>query len=351
MRTAVPAAGLATGFAGVAFRGVPLACLAAAAVGGCAGAGWSERLAPVPWLVALVCVGLPHGAADFAISRRAWRGRPLVALWLAYAAAIALVAAGFVAAPVTVITLFALVSCWHFGAAHLAADGQLADGPLGVAAVIARGGIVLAAPLAVWPAETATAAADLVQLAAPRGPGPDPLLAPSVVRAAGLVLAGLTASAVGVEAWLASGRPACRRRLAVLLVDLVVIGGLGLGTHPLFAVGLYFLVWHSWRQMEPLAETLTGAVPRSWPALVRAVAWIHAAALPLLVPTWAAIAAAWWHWSPTHAPRDLALLSIGGYLLVTPAHEWLGHLLAAAKTGRAATATSPPWEQAAWRRR
>jgi hypothetical protein len=53
---------------------------------------------------------------------------------------------------------------------------------------------------------------------------------------------------------------------------------------------------------------------------------VHAAALPLLVPAWAALGLAWWAWSPDHALHDLAILSVGGYLVVTPAHELLGDL-------------------------
>ena len=48
--------------------------------------------------------------------------------------------------------------------------------------------------------------------------------------------------------------------------------------------------------------------------------------LPLLVPAWATLGLAWWAWSPHHTLHDLAILSIGGYLVVTPAHELLGDL-------------------------
>jgi hypothetical protein len=54
---------------------------------------------------------------------------------------------------------------------------------------------------------------------------------------------------------------------------------------------------------------------------------IHRAALPLLVPAWVAIGAAWWLWSPDHSPRSLAIASIAAYLVVMPAHEFLGDLL------------------------
>jgi hypothetical protein len=61
---------------------------------------------------------------------------------------------------------------------------------------------------------------------------------------------------------------------------------------------------------------------------VRAITRIHVAALPLLVPTWLALGSAWWLCSATHSFRDLAILSIGAYLVVTPAHELLLRLTA-----------------------
>ena len=339
MRTRPPAGTTTARFSEVAFHRVPLACLAvAAAAGAVGGAAWSERLAAVPWLVSLGFVGLPHGAADCALSRRAWRGGPLAARWLAYLAVMAAVAAGFVAAPLPSIAVFVALSCWHFGSAHSRHADPASGGLGGGVAAAARGGIVLAVPLAAWPRETAAAAADLIRLASPGLAGDLPT--PQVVRTIGLVLAGLTGVAVAVEAALSLGRPGGPRRLATLLVDLAVIAGLGLATDPLFSVGLYFLAWHAWRQMEPLAAALTGAVPGSWAELGRALARIHAAALPLLIPTWLAIGAAWWFQSPDHSARDLAVLSIGCYLVVTPAHELLNDLLPAALAGPPASRIS-----------
>jgi hypothetical protein len=54
---------------------------------------------------------------------------------------------------------------------------------------------------------------------------------------------------------------------------------------------------------------------------------VHVAALPLLVPTWASLAAGWWVLSPGHSPSDLAILSLAVYEVVTPAHEALHDLL------------------------
>ena len=56
---------------------------------------------------------------------------------------------------------------------------------------------------------------------------------------------------------------------------------------------------------------------------LRQVVSVHKAALPLLLPTWILLGVAWWSLSNTAHFRDLALLSLLVYLVVTPAHEVL----------------------------
>jgi Brp/Blh family beta-carotene 15,15'-monooxygenase len=300
----------------------------AAVAGAVAGPEWSRSAAPLPWLISLVFVGLPHGAADFAVSRTICRGRMLALVWTGYAAAMAAVAALFVAAPLLSIAAFAALSCWHFGAAagesespkpHAAPDTLMAG-------VVSRGCGVLALPLAAWPAATAAAATDLVALAV--GPHAAAGMVPeAAVRSAGLALVFLTVLAAAIEGMAAAGHPPSRRSWRHDVIELAVIGSLGWFTDPLFSVGLVFLVWHAWRQMPPVAASLSGAAPTSWPELGRALVHIHCAALPLLVPAWVLIGAAWWWLAPEHTLRGLAIVSIGGYLVVTPAHELLGAAL------------------------
>lgn len=318
----------AASFGELAYRRLPLACLAAPAVAAAAlGSQWSVWMAPLPWLCSLAFVGLPHGAADLAVSRRLCPAGSLGRVWVAYTAIMAAVIAGYAIAPVAMITAFVLLSAWHFGQAHARSQHAPVDeSPLLTAcAAVARGGITLGVPLATWPAASAAVAADLLRLT-----GHDPAAHPvpaAAVQSLGiaLVVAAVAGAAVDVAAlWNAPGG---RRRAAHTFVELAVITALGCATDPLFSVGGSFLVWHSWRQMEPLAEALTGTRPETWPALAGAIARIHVAALPLLIPTWLAIGVTWWFCSGTHSPRDLAILSIGAYLVVTPAHELLGDIL------------------------
>jgi Brp/Blh family beta-carotene 15,15'-monooxygenase len=313
------------GFAAVAFHALPLACLGVpAAVAAVTGPEWTGVAAPFPWLVSLVFVGLPHGAADLAVSRRAWRGWPLAGLWAAYAVIMAIVATGFVVAPAFALAMFTALSCWHFGLAD--ADLRLRPrcgwGSRGLAAA-ARGCVVLAVPLLAWTDATAEAATELVSLATPAAAE----VGPASVRRMGVALAAVGIVAIGLEGMASAGVRGCLAAWARGLLDLVVIGACGWFTDPLFSVGTYFLFWHGWRQMQPLTTIVDGRTPRSWTQLAAALRTIHAAALPLLLPTWLALAFAWWAWSPGRSPRDLAILSIGVYLVVTPAHELLGDLL------------------------
>jgi len=243
-----------------------------------------------------------------------------------------------------VIVAFAAVSCWHFGAAHLDAEpatgGEIPAGP-GASAplargsgVLARGCTVLALPLIAWPQATGAAASDLAAVVVGRDAAAG-LFPPSMVWSAGLALA-LVATLAALATLVGDARqPADRRPWWRLPVELAVIAALGWFTDPLFSVGVYFLVWHAWRQMEPLAESLGAPPCRSWQQLGQAVVRIHAAALPLLLPTWAAIATAWWLGASGQTLRSLAVVSIAAYLIVTPAHELLGDLLRTMASKRA----------------
>lgn len=335
-------------FSLLAFRWLPLACLAVPTIITAAiGPRWTEHIAPLPWIISLVVVGLPHGATDLAVSRRAWHGWPLVGIWLTYVVSIGVVAAGFMAAPVVTLAVFVVLSVWHFGLADAEAGTPVPHGRALTA--LARGCAMLAPPLWCWPAATADVANSLMILAGAAGP----VISSNQTVALGSILGMVGIAAIGWETLGTRHRPA--GYLPRLLGETGMIAALGCLAHPLFSVGLSFLVWHGWRQMEPLARQITGVTPRCWRTLGTAIVRIHTAALPLLVPTVAAIAAAWWTRSPTHSLRDLAIVSIGCYLVVTPAHELLGELRASGMAddpGITPVRRSPAARgAAAWKRR
>lgn len=314
-------------FLRVAFFLFPAVLLAMVAVfGAIAPHSWTAELGPLPWVVSLVLVGLPHGAADLAVSRTAWHGRPLAVVWLAYTGIMILVATAFLLDPRAAIVAFLVVSCWHFGAAAGTSDGETpADLPWAMA-VVARGGAVLAAPLACWPAETAQVAADLAALAVGSVAAAD-LFPTRAVMLTGIMLAILTAIAIAIAGVVAMRTAAGRLAWLQLISELLPIAMLGWAADPLLSVGTFFLLWHAWRQMEHLCVSLRGERPTSWRDLGRSLVGIHVACLPLLLPSWAAVGMIWWNTSTTHAFRNLAIVSIAGYLVVTPAHELLDVLL------------------------
>jgi beta-carotene 15,15'-dioxygenase len=317
------------------FRVVPLGGLLAAAIASLwFGPGWTARMGAVPWLIAIVFVGLPHGAADLAITWRLCGRTATLRLFAIYTALMAMVLLAFAIGPRTVLMLFGALSVWHFGLSH--ALGQTPAptptwGPLAVAA-IARGAGVLGVPLAARPADSAALVAEVIGLVAHDGGAQSLPFSTATIRAAGICLTGAAIMALTVETLATRRIAGAWRRSADTLVDLMVIGLLGMTADPLFSVGLYFLCWHAWREMRPLTAVLAGHA--DFPHLLRDVIAVHVAALPLLIPTWIALLAGWWLLSPGHSTHDLAVFSLVVYLVVTPSHEALGGLLRHFSAGR-----------------
>ena len=320
-------------FDAVVFRGLPLALmLMAAAFGLLAGSTWSKIAGPAPWILSLFFVGLPHGAADLAVANRLCAGRSTIRLCAVYLLGIPVVFLLFCSAPLIVIVLFTVLSIWHFGLSH--ADNQSPAPATGcglavrwrqVVASLARGCSVLGVPMLAWPEETAQVAQQLLALirSGTMQLACESFFAVATVRLTGLCLVGLSGCALVVEMLTAGQVPGAWRRWCETLIDLFVIGLLALTTDPLFSVGLYFLVWHAWRHMRMLAPIVADTQPDRLINLGRSLRKIHIAALPLLIPTWAALLAIWWLLSTTHSCRDLAILSLAVYLVVTPSHDLL----------------------------
>ena len=203
---------------------------------------------------------------------------------------------------------------------------------------MARGGLVLGVPLACWPDATAGVVADVSRLVT----GSPPAVDEALVCGMGLMASGLAVAAFAIDAVGAWRHPAERWRTIETATDLVVITLLGATTAPLFSVGIYFLGWHGWRQMRLLAPVVVGKPPSDARSLAKSLVAIHRVGLPLLVPTWLALAAAWWLLSPAHSARDLAVVSLVAYLVVTPSHDLLIDLLRQRSAGRAAVIASSP---------
>lgn len=267
--------------------------------------------APLPFLLALVFLGLPHGAADGALLLT--RGRQqAVRASVAYLAVIAATVLLLVVAPTWSLLAFLALAAWHFGSAD-AAERRL-RGELANLWAIGRGGIAISVPFAVWPAEAWAPFSRMTELLGIGSAGLD-LQAVAIVGAVGAV----AATACCCVAYLRCRRSALVRGgiTRVDVMETTAIGAVAFYSHPLYAVGAYFLMIHGFKQSAVLGEEL-GSTPSLRSRLVR----LHWFALPLLVPTWITLLFVAW-WVGVDTLWDLAALSLAIYVVTTPAHELL----------------------------
>ena len=234
-------------------------------------------------LVGLVVLGLAHGACDQLVlpatgqlrrGQRAYLGRFVVGyLGLAVAAGL-----GLWHWPGVAVSLFFLLTAWHWGSADAPAQpGRL---PLWLAHSLLRGALLFAVPAWWWPAEVQHSVNGLLAVA-----GAAPLGAAWFARV-GLGLWPLVG--VGHLALWASyagrgeGQRACTDAGEVLLLT-----GLFLALPPLLALGVYFVFWHSLRHMLRLNRVFgyeaLGHPRRAWATLGREVSFFIRRAYPLLL--------------------------------------------------------------------
>jgi Brp/Blh family beta-carotene 15,15'-monooxygenase len=312
------------------FTLIPLSVIGAlTAAGFLCGKETLHFLETVPWLLALVAVGLPHGAADLTLLRNTHGDTIARRFFGIYVGGMIAVLASLVLVPVLTLAGFLLASLWHFGHAEATPAGTAGSLPMRICASLARGGLVVGMALAASPEATAAVANELLQLLAPVRtllallPTTPAALLPKDISVFGLGL--LAMSACGWVGELAFDlTPPSRLRLQRSLKDFgtfTLIGALCYTTPPLLAVGVFFLAWHAWRQTQIVYTLLRPGTQRTHPLTQAAV--VHLAAIPLLLPAWLMLSAAWWFSSANHSIRDAAILSLLVYLVVTPSPELL----------------------------
>ena len=259
-------------------------------------------------LVAIVCLGVPHGALDGEIARHRLRPR-FGAAWslvfaIPYLGAAAVVLLGWRWAPHVTLTLFLAASVWHFGEEGHAGAG-LID-------VLLRGGLPIAVPMLVHPAATASVMATTSGLPAAAVSGP--LHAVAVVWAVAGSLWGVRA--VREPRW---------QEVTTVAATVLVVAVLP----PLTAFALYFVCLH--------APAHVGSLLRDPERAPRVVDWRSAArrAAPWTVLT-IALGAALWPLYAGPAPQRLLALTIQGLAALTLPHMLLdAGLRLAARRGRA----------------
>ena len=232
---------------------LPWVPVAVCTVAFAAGLDLPARWRYLPLAASVVVLGLPHGAVDWAALPRAVTGR-LDARWALVVGAVYLVAGGAYAAawflvPVASAVAFVALTWFHWGqgqlhplVAVLGAD-HLDSRPRRALTVLVRGGLPMLVPLLAFPERYRTVVA---AFAAPFGGDLATWpVTPRVRLALGLAFGALTLGtlALGYRA------AADRRTWAVDAGETLLLWAYFLVVPPVFAVGVYFCVWHATRHI------------------------------------------------------------------------------------------------------
>jgi len=298
--------------------------------------GLPESLAPWPFLIAIVAVGLPHGAIDFMLSRRldGTSGSATFFRFGWYVAVMTCVLAILIFTPLWVIAAFGLLTAWHFGRA----DAEDLDDvcPMVSARSIpkatwafSRGFLVVLLPF-VCSFEDSVAILNRLLT----------FCGSSAVNASGgwkLNIAAFLSGCLALElaSILQSIAQNSFRRAGVETLELIAILSCFGTLHPLFASGVYFLAWHSWRHFRRLNRAINHE--SLWSFDLQSIISLHRDSLILLIPTIAVVPLMALGLSGDLTPWSLSLSSLLVYVIVTLPHELLcGRLFASLSAGAAA---------------
>ncbi len=214
-------------------------------------------------------VGMPHGGLDHLFGQAVLE--PLGGRWWwtwftsLYLGVAGLMVAGWLVAPAVTVTMFFLLSAYHFGAA---------DGRRGLAGLV-EGGAVIWVPLLARPQEVS----QLLAWVIPAGQ-------PEVVLAAiELLRLPLIVVAAGFSVYLLT--LAWRGEMALAL-RLCVFAGLFAAVPVLIGFGLFFCGWHSPHEMWQLARWANPTRPLEGLATVVRLAapWAAAAIIATAIIAW-----------------------------------------------------------------
>lgn len=288
--------------------------------------GMSAFFAGWPIVISLFLVGMPHGAADLAVNSHMTGSRTLgerLTKFAGYLVALTASLVFFLVSPSLALIMFVLISAIHFGLAD-ARDLQRRHAgstppQLTLLSALARGCLVLGLPFFLSPSQSLSVFADVVALTGRSVPAIDTATV-SMVAGVAVLAAALTQALIAVVRWQ-------RRQAGIAGLELAETGVISLSflfLHPLFAIGLYVLAWHSWRHMYSLTKVLPQTSnDGTWKRLLGSICRLHIESLPLLIPTVAVFGLlAWWRlevWSS----ELLAALTVAFFAVVTLPHHLL----------------------------
>jgi len=255
-RRALATPALAAGWVAVAVAAVPALL----------GVSLSPTAQYAPLVASVVVFGLPHGAIDWVALPRAVSG-DVTTMWLAVVGALYLVLGGAYAAvwflwPVPATLAFVALTWFHWGQGDvfplraLAGADHLDSRGVRAGTLVVRGGLPMLVPLLGHP-ETYR---DVVAaFAAPFGGtvGDFAVFDPGVRFALGVAFAALTAGTLAVG-WLVAEN---RRAWRVDAAETLGLWAFFLLVPPVFAVGVYFCLWHSVRHVARAVELDEGSRP------------------------------------------------------------------------------------------
>jgi Brp/Blh family beta-carotene 15,15'-monooxygenase len=284
--------------------------------------GFPDFMAPWPFLIAIFAVGLPHGASDFMMSRRLDGTSVSMTVfrfgW--YVAVMTCVFASLTVAPLFVIGAFGLLSAWHFGRAD-AEDLDDISPVLSVRSIpkavwaFSRGFLVVLLPFVCF---FETSVSILNRLLAWCGS--------EAINASGgwrLNIAAFLTGCLVIElaSILQSLAERNTRRAGVEMLELIAIASCFGTLHPLFASGVYFLAWHSWRHFRRLNRVINHE--SLWSFDLQSMISLHRDSLILLIPTAFAVPLIAFRLGGDLTPSSLCLSSLLIYVIVTLPHELL----------------------------
>jgi len=206
----------------------------------------------------VAALGLPHGALDIHVLRRAMGGRPgfwpSAGLVAGYALAALLVLVLWQLQPRAALLAFLLVSAAHFGQIDYPDGPRTGRGPSRLLQVLGRGLIPIAVPSFFRAAETTAIYNELLGVP----------YALDVRDVRGLAQVGLGVLGLGLLAELVAWTrfPARRRLQAWNVFNMAATIALFVWAPPLMAFGLYFCLSHSAAHSIDLAGRMDGASPR-----------------------------------------------------------------------------------------